>query len=88
MSIYQNTTINYTGKEVEALNKQKVDFITFTSGSAVQSFVSNKLDANNSKVVCIGPETAKIAANLDLKVDVVANPHNIEGLIKEITNLN
>ena len=84
LSIYKNTPINYSVKEIEAINKQQVDFITFTSGSTVQSFVANKIDANNSKVVCIGPETAKIANNLSIVVDGIAHPHSLVGLLDEI----
>ena len=84
LSTYQNTIVKYAVKDIDKLNLKAIDFITFTSGSAVQSFVDNDLKITNQKVICIGPETALVADKLSVKVDAIANPHNIEGMIEQI----
>lgn len=86
LSIYQNIAVNYSKKQVEELNSKTIDFITFTSGSTVQSFKDNGLVVSNQKTVCIGPETALVAGKLNVQVDAVANPHNIKGMLDEMVN--
>lgn len=61
------------------------DAITFTSASAVQSFVaqfdSGETLSPGTLIACIGPVTADAARACGLPVHVVAEPHTIEGLI-------
>jgi len=83
-SIYQNKPILYTLKEIENINNQKIDFVVFTSGSAVQSYSENRIVLKNTKVICIGPETAKIAAENNIDVVAIANPHTIDGVLDAI----
>ncbi|MCO6501259.1 MAG: uroporphyrinogen-III synthase [Vicingus serpentipes] len=84
---YENKKISYTPSELKSLFKNGVDYITFTSGSTVKSFIDLGIGVNNAKVVCIGPETAETAKQLDVKVDAVANPFTEEGIIEAIINL-
>ena len=84
---YENTRIVYTEKELQTLFKGGVDYITFTSGSTVKSFIDLGIGVGNAKVVCIGPETAEITTQLDVKVDAVANPFTEEGIIAAIIAL-
>jgi len=84
LSIYQNTPINYTEGELDNILSQKIDFTTFTSGSTVSSFMKLGTKAQVGKIICIGPETAKIAKEKDLQVSAIANPHTIDGIIEKI----
>jgi len=69
--------------------KEGVDFITFTSGSTVRNFYGLVQDAGldplklpgNPQIVCIGPKTAKVARDLGLTVDIIADPHTTDGLV-------
>lgn len=58
------------------------DAITFTSASSVRNY----LDAAGAAalprtVVCIGPATAEAAVALGVRVDAVADPHTLDGLV-------
>jgi len=84
ISIYKNSPINYSIKEIETIFSQKIDYITFTSSSIVKAFSLLKIKLNKEKVICIGPETAKTTKKLKINVFRIAEPHNIEGMIKII----
>ncbi|PJA06478.1 MAG: hypothetical protein COX70_09375 [Flavobacteriales bacterium CG_4_10_14_0_2_um_filter_32_8] len=86
ISSYQNCKVKYTNKELRELFNKKIDFITFTSGSTINAFVKLNIKINNSKVVCIGPETAKVAVENKIRVDAIANPRTIEGIIDAIVS--
>tara|TARA_B100000809_G_scaffold182003_1_gene179748 strand:- start:1379 stop:2098 length:720 start_codon:yes stop_codon:yes gene_type:complete len=86
-SIYKNSSIHYSKNERDSIFNQKIDYITFTSGSTVKSFVELGFRPNNEKIICIGPETAKIAEENSLVVSAIANPHTIEGMIEAIKSL-
>lgn len=58
------------------------DALTFTSSSTVTNFVAAAGTAALARVVaCIGPVTADTARAAGLRVDVVADPHTIDGLL-------
>ena len=84
ISIYENKAIKYSTSELNKIINQPIDFITFTSGSMVQSFIELGIKLSQEKVICIGPETAKIAKQNNIKVKAIANPHTIEGMISSI----
>jgi len=74
---------------ISMLEEGRIDFITFTSSSTVRNFISiigsNKLDTiSRAKVVCIGPVTAKTAAELGIKVTSVADVYTIDGLVQKL----
>ncbi len=87
INTYQNSKVKYSKKELQELFNSKIDFITFTSGSTVSAFADLKINLNATKVVCIGYETAKVAETNRIKVDAIANPHTIEGIINAIISL-
>ncbi len=63
------------------------DIVTFTSASTVERF----LDAYGAEAVppivaCIGPVTADAARQHDLRVDVVADVHSIDGLLDALVD--
>jgi uroporphyrinogen-III synthase len=63
------------------------DVVTFASGSAARNFAAmvgpaRLTDPKRSTIVaCIGPQTARTAKEVGLKVDVVAREHTDEGLV-------
>ena len=62
-----------------------VDWLTFTASSAVRTFVAGAgTEIGVTRVAVIGPVTAKTARGLDLRVDVEAVDHTIDGLIAAI----
>jgi len=84
IAIYKNSAIDYPKSELNKCFSQKIDYITFASGSAVTSFMDLGIKLATGKVVCIGPETAKVARKNKLKVAIVANPHTIDGMVEAI----
>jgi uroporphyrinogen-III synthase len=65
------------------------DAITFTSPSTIQNFVDLFDDPaaviGDALVAAIGPVTANTARDLGLRVDVVADPHTVEGLVMALS---
>tara|TARA_B100000809_G_C15138122_1_gene531601 strand:+ start:5405 stop:6133 length:729 start_codon:yes stop_codon:yes gene_type:complete len=84
LSIYENTSVKYSKSEIDNIFKQTVDFTTFTSGSTVNSFIKLGINVQMGEVICIGPETAKIAKENNIPVSAIANPHTIDGMIEQI----
>ena len=84
LSIYKNTSVKYSKEELAVILNQTADFITFTSGSTVKAFIELGVEIKNEKVICIGPETEKVAIQNNIKVSATANPHTIEGMIEAI----
>lgn len=84
ISIYANKSISYSQNEIENIFNQKIDYITFTSGSIVTSFINLGITLKDEQLICIGPETAKIAEENGLRVTAIANPHTIEGMVEAI----
>ena len=66
------------------MNREVVDLLTFTSGSAVTYFVEHIGKLANTAVAVIGPSTAQAARGLGLRVDIEADPHTIAGMIQAI----
>ncbi len=65
-----------------ALRAGQVDAVAFTSASTVDGFLRLARDlVNGPRVVAIGPETARAARARGLRVDAVARPHTLDGLI-------
>lgn len=61
------------------------DAVTFTSPSTAENFAAMFDDPAEvigaALVACIGPVTADAVRELDLPVDLVADPHTVDGLI-------
>ena len=69
---------------------ERADVLTFTSASTVRGFVEllggepNAVQAARGKcVACIGPITARAAADAGLNVDVVAERYTTAGLARQ-----
>jgi uroporphyrinogen-III synthase len=72
-----------------ALREGSVDAVTFTSASTVEGYLrmagdTSGLPRRRPKVVCIGPVTARAARRAGMRVDAVASPHTIEGLVDAV----
>jgi len=70
----------------------QIDIVTFTSSSTVRNLAAGLQDPTPADVLsrclvaCIGPVTARTAARLGIRVDVVAREHTIQGLVEAIVN--
>lgn len=91
IATYNNTPVDYSQEEVEAVLEQNVNVIAFTSGSTVDSFVGlirkYKLKLVGPHLVAIGPSTASALKKHRLDVEATAEEHNIDGLIQTIESL-
>ena len=72
-------------KQARAALERGVDAATFTSSSTVRNLIK-MLDGergtlDSSTIACIGPATAATARELGLRVDIVAETHNVQGLV-------
>jgi uroporphyrinogen III methyltransferase/synthase len=74
----------------EVLTQGQVDYLTFTSSSAIRNF-KGLFDEEElagllarSRVACIGPVTAATAASVGVRVDLVAKEYTIDGLLESI----
>jgi uroporphyrinogen III methyltransferase/synthase len=64
------------------------DAVTFTSSSTVTNFVAGAgLEHLPACVVAIGPVTADTATELGVRVDAVASPHTIDGLVAAVVEV-
>jgi uroporphyrinogen III methyltransferase/synthase len=73
---------------LKELQEGRIDIITFTSSSTVRHLVAmlegELSPLQNATIACIGPITAAAAAELGLRVDVVAEEHTIPGLVRAL----
>jgi uroporphyrinogen-III synthase len=91
LAVYE-TTLNKAGKEqlLALLRERKLDVITFTSSSTVQSFSSmaegeDVLSLLNGCVIaCIGPITKEKAEKAGLPVHICPDEYTIDDMIKEM----
>ena len=77
---------------LKAILESGIDVIIFTSPSTVRNFANALEDVSvmkklsNVRIVCIGPVTAEAARQLEIDVDIVANPHTINALVDAIVS--
>ena len=77
---------------VDALRGRRVDWVTFTSPSAVENFLDLLAEADlqpaaalaDVSLAAIGPVTAAALAGRGLEVAAVADPHTIDALVGAI----
>ncbi len=68
----------------------EVDIVAFTSPSTVQGFVAalrGRSLPEGTRVVCIGPITARAAREAGLPVHAVAEEYTVDGLIAQVARL-
>jgi uroporphyrinogen III methyltransferase/synthase len=68
------------------LLRGEIDVITFTSASTVNSLLAILGQGweviKQSRLACIGPNTAAALADKGLKADIVATEHTVPGLLE------
>ncbi|MGZ4209755.1 MAG: uroporphyrinogen-III C-methyltransferase [Actinomycetota bacterium] len=71
-----------------AVLKGEIDVLTFASGGTVRAFMRllGRKPPRGTKVVCIGPVTAKAARAAGLRVAAVARTHTIPGLVAAVVD--
>jgi uroporphyrinogen-III synthase len=90
--VVYETMLNEAGKEqlLALLRERKLDVMTFTSSSTVQSFSAmvegeDVLSLLNGCVIaCIGPITKETAEKAGLPVHICPDEYTIDGMIKEM----
>ncbi len=92
LTVYNNRFAEWDPIWIKKIKKNPPDYIIFTSGSTVEGFIHVLGEteairiAHLSKVVVIGPSTAEVAELLGLKVDIQAETHNVEGIVKAMVD--
>jgi uroporphyrinogen-III synthase len=88
IAVYRTVTPPDTAERLQEIISGGIDIATFTSSSTVSNLVEllgGNTDAlKDATIACIGPITAERAADLGLKVDIVAAEHTIAGLIEAV----
>lgn len=84
LTVYENRETKYSSELAQEKLSKTIDYLTFTSGSTLRSFdryvQQNTMNIIESKMYCIGPSTAKVAAELGYKIDAIAEPYTEEAL--------
>lgn len=86
--VYRTLTPPNSAERLRDILSEGIDIFTFTSSSTVTNLVE-LLDGNtgmlkDATIACIGPITAERAADLGLRVDIVASEHTVAGLIEAV----
>jgi uroporphyrinogen III methyltransferase/synthase len=72
----------------DALARNAVDWITFTSGSTVRHVVAavgaEAVRRSRARLASIGPSTSRALRDLGLEPDAEAEPHTMDGLASAI----
>jgi uroporphyrinogen III methyltransferase/synthase len=85
LPVYRTVTAEPDPRELERVRAGQFDAVTFTSSSTVESFcrlVGAIPEAPT--VVSIGPITSATAVAAGLRVDIEADPHDIDGLVAAV----
>ena len=73
------------------LNKNKIDFIIFTSRHAVEMFINRcneinkKINFKNLKVVAVGNKTASTCNDFNIPVSIIPKKFSGEGVVEELS---
>lgn len=90
LTVYRTSPADWDERQKALLIEKPPDWITFTSGSTVDSFVkilgetAAREACRKSKTASIGPSTTQMARRLGLEITVEAKVHTVEGLIKAL----
>jgi uroporphyrinogen III methyltransferase/synthase len=81
---------NDTEQLADDLAAGRIDYITFASPSAAESFFSqvqvDTVNSSSTRIVSIGPVTSEKLGLLNCRIDLQAAEHTIEGLIEAMEN--
>ena len=85
VAAYRTIEPKGASKQARAALERGVDAATFTSSSTVRNLINmlagERGTLDSSTIACIGPATAATARELGLRVDMVAETHNVQGLV-------
>ncbi len=85
LALYRTVPDTEGAARLKALVRtDQLDLVTFTSGSAASYFVQTVGTAVKPALAAIGPSTAETARRLGLRIDMMAEPHTIAGLVRVI----
>jgi uroporphyrinogen III methyltransferase / synthase len=90
VTAYRTLAVGAPDELKALLTDGQIDIVTFTSSSTVRNLAASLRPLERSQVMsrclvaCIGPVTARTAARLGIRVDVVAREHTIAGLVEAI----
>jgi uroporphyrinogen-III synthase len=83
--------VQYSTEQVAQLLERPIDYLTFTSSSAVKAFIEligmPSEVMPRASVICIGPSTTKTAKKLGITVDRMAKPHTVEGMLDQMRSI-
>ncbi len=88
VAAYRTVPAPDIGRLAKEALEEGIDIATFTSSSTVRNLLealngdSSRLES--SVIACIGPSTAATAREMGLRVDLVAEKHNVEGLAESV----
>ena len=90
VTAYRTITPTGASDRARQLLQEGVDVVTFTSSSTVRNLMEllggDKKLLAASLIACIGPVTAGTAAELGLRVDIVAKEASVEGLVEALVS--
>jgi uroporphyrinogen III methyltransferase/synthase len=81
VALYETVREEPSAEAIEAA--QAADYVTFTSSSTVRNLTEALGDRfpRDARIVSIGPVTSEAVIEAGLKVDIEADPHDIDGLV-------
>ena len=89
--VYETVASTEDPSDVKAqLAAGEIDYVTFTSSSTVKNLVKLLGDADllkKTKVVAIGPVTAKTCESLGITPAAVAEEYTIDGLVETLRSI-
>jgi uroporphyrinogen III methyltransferase/synthase len=86
LAVYRTVRAQPDDETIARVRAGDVDAITFTSSSTVTNFCSavGALDGAQPLVISIGPVTSKTVVEQGLRVDVEADPHDLDGVVDAV----
>ena len=82
---YGNDVVQYNQEEIDSLIEQEFDYITFSSSSTVDNFISimgkSYLKETEHQILSIGPVTSSTLEKHGVHNYQEAATHNIDGVI-------
>lgn len=86
--VYRTCRVGITRETMKMITQNKIDVITFTSGSTVMYFMDgmkqNLEMLKGFTFACIGPETETTLNKYGFKSQITAGVHTIEGLVEAL----
>jgi len=90
VTAYRTVTPTGASDRARQLLREGVDVVTFSSSSTVRNLMEllggDKKLLASTLIACIGPVTAGTAAELGLRVDIVAKEATVEGLVESLVS--